>query len=102
MKRLFSIDYPFLFQVIDKSELFSRNMDSIYVKRHHNDSVNFPSLTQTKGSRNFTEYIGTYEYAKTLVAPDSDLRRRLDKKLNNYTIWSFAPKLKKVGKNNIL
>lgn len=99
---IFLSDYPFLFQVMDKAKLFSRNMDSIYVKRHHNDSVNFPSLTQTKGSRNFTEYIGTYEYAKTLVAPDSDLRRRLDKKLNNYTIWSFAPKLKRVGKKQYI
>ncbi len=99
---VFLSDYPFLLQVIDKGELFSRTMESLYVKRNHNDAVNFPSLAQTKGSRNFTEYIGTYEYAKTIVASDSELRRRLDRKLINYTIWSFAPKLKRQGKKQYI
>lgn len=97
---IFLSDYPFLLQVLDKAELFNRNMESIYVKRNHNDSVNFPSLSQTKGSKSFGEYVSTYEYAKTLIAPDSDLRMCLDKKIVNYSVWHFAPKLKRQSKND--
>lgn len=93
-------DYPFLIQVLDKTDIFSRNMDSQYIKRNHNDSINFPSLGQMKGSKSFAEYIQTYEYAKTLVAADSDLRRRLDRKLIHYTIKYFAPILKR-KKNSV-
>lgn len=92
---VFLSDYPFLIQVLDKAYNFSRNMDSIYIKRNHNDSINFPSLGQMKGSKSFVEYVKTYEYAKTLVTPESDLRRRLDKKIIYYTIRYFAPKLKR-------
>lgn len=92
---IFLSDYPFMIQVLDKAYNFSRNMDSQYIKRNHNDSINFPSLGQMKGSKSFVEYVQTYEYAKTLVASDSDLRRRLDRKIIHYTIRYFAPKLKR-------
>lgn len=95
----FLSDYPFLLQVLDKAELFNRNMESIYVKRNHNDSVNFPSLSQTKGSKSFEEYVSTYEYAKTLIPSDSNLRSRIDKKIVNFAVWHFAPKLKRQSKN---
>lgn len=91
----FLSDYPFLLRVLDTAYHFSRNMDSLYVKRNHNDSINFPSLGQMNGSKSFTEYIQTYDYAKSLIDPDSDLRRRLDKKIIRYTIVFFAPKLKR-------
>lgn len=92
---IFLSDYPFLIRVLDKAYIFSRNMDSQYIKRHHNDSINFPSLGQMKGSKSFNEYIKTYEYAKSLIAPESDLRRRLDRKILYYTTRYFAPKLKR-------
>ncbi len=92
---IFLSDYPFLLQILDKAHAFSRNMDSLYVKRNHNDTINFPSLGQMKGSKSFVEYVQTYEYAKTLIAPESDLRRRLDKKIIYYTFRYFAPKLKR-------
>jgi CDP-glycerol glycerophosphotransferase len=89
-------DYPFLLQVLSKAYLFNRNMDSQYIKRNHNDSINYPSLGQMKGSKNFDEYVKTYEYAKTLIAPESDLRSRLDKKIIYFTTKYFAPKLKRM------
>jgi CDP-glycerol glycerophosphotransferase len=91
----FLSDYPFMLRILDNAYSFSRNMDSQYIKRIHNDSINFPSLGQMKGSKNFTEYIQTYEYAKSLVAPDSELRMRLDRKIIYYTFRYFAPKLKR-------
>lgn len=93
---IFLSDYPFLLRVLDKAFIFSRNMESQYIKRNHNDSINFPSLSQMKGSKSFAEYVKTYEYAKTLIAPDSDLRTRLDRKIIHYTIRYFAPKLKRM------
>ena len=96
---IFLSDYPFMLQVLDKARIFSRNMDSQYIKRNHNDAINYPSLNQMKESKNFTEYIKTYEYARTLIAPDSDLRRRLDKKIIYYTIRYFAPNLKRKKKS---
>lgn len=96
---IFLSDYPFLLQVLNRAKNFNRNMDATYVKRNHNDSVNMPSLGQMKGSKSFEEYIKAYEYAKTIVAPDSNLRMRLDKKFNYYAIRYFAPKLKRQSKN---
>jgi len=92
---IFLSDYPFLLQVLSVAELIERNMSAVYVKRIHNDTVNMPSLGQKRGSKSFNEYIETYEYAKTLLAPDSDLRNRLDKKIIYYCIRYFAPKLKR-------
>lgn len=92
---IFLSDYPFVMQVLDKAEHFSAEMESIYIKRNHNDSINFPSLGQMKGSKNFEEYLMTYEYAKTLVDGDSEIRARLDKKIIYYIIRYFAPKLKR-------
>ena len=96
---IFLSDYPFLLQVLNKAELFDSNMDAVYVKRNHNDSVNFPSLSQTKGSKNFQEYISTYEYAKTVIPPHGEIRMLLDKKINYYAIRYFAPKLKRQSNN---
>lgn len=97
----FLSDYPFLIRVLDKAKYFSRNMESHYIKRNHNDSINFPSLGQTKGSKSFVEYVSTYKYAISLIPSDSDLRRRLDRKIIYFTIRYFAPKLKR-NKNSEL
>ena len=91
----FLSDYPFLIRVLDKANYFSRNMESHYIKRNHNDSINFPSLGQMKGSKSFVEYVNTYKYAISLIPPESDLRRRLDRKIIYFTIRYFAPKLKR-------
>lgn len=92
---IFLSDYPFLLQVLSMAEHFERNMAAVYIKRRHNDSINLPSLGQRKGSKNFKEYVMAYEYAKTLLKPDSDLRLRLDKKIIHYCIRYFGPQLKK-------
>lgn len=92
---LYLSDYPFLLQILDKATRFSRNMESMYIKRNHNDAINFPSLSQKKESKSFKEYVRAYKYAKTLIAPESDLRRRLDKKIIRYAVKFFAPKLKR-------
>lgn len=98
---IFLSDYPFLLQVLQTANCFDSQWKAIYIKRNHNDSVNLPSLGQRKGSKNFTEYINTYQYAIGLLEPDSDLRTRLDKKIISYCVRYFAPTLKR-SKNTVV
>ena len=95
---IFLSDYPFLLQVLESATCFERNMEAVYVKRNHNDSINMPSLSQRKGSKSFERYIQAYQYAKGLLASDGDLRTRLDRKIINYCIRYFAPKIKRSNK----
>ncbi len=95
---IFLSDYPFLLQVLEAATRFERNMEAVYVKRNHNDSINMPSLSQRKGSKSFERYIQAYQYAKGLLASDGDLRTRLDRKIINYCIRYFAPKIKRSNK----
>lgn len=92
---IFLSDYPFLLQVLAQAERYERNMDAIYIKRNHNDSINMPSLGQRKGSKSLREYLETYEYAKGLLEPSSDLRMLLDKKIIHFTVKYFAPRLRR-------
>jgi CDP-glycerol glycerophosphotransferase len=91
----FLSDYPFVLQVLNAAKYYESQPEAIYVKRNHNDSVNNPSLGQMKGSKSFDEYVDTYEYAKGLLEPDSELRARLDRKIIHYCIRYFAPKLRR-------
>lgn len=95
-------DYPFLLQVLEAATRFERNMAAVYVKRNHNDSINMPSLGQMKGSKSFEGYIEAYQYAKTLLASDSDLRMRLDRKFIHYCIRYFAPGLKRSNNTAVI
>lgn len=90
---LFLSDYPFLIQVLEAAESFTQVKEAYYIKRNHNDPINYPSLSQTKGSKSFAEYIDTYKYAISLIDNDSDLRRRIDKKILHYYSRYLAPML---------
>lgn len=86
-------DYPFLLQLLQYVDVIDRELNALYMKRHHNDSINYPSLSQLQGSKSFKEYVYAYEYATGLIKPDGELRQRLDKKLLQYYIRFFAPHL---------
>ena len=90
----FLSDYPFVLQVLETAKNYEYVPQATYMKRNHNDAINFPSLSQSKGSKSFYEYTETYNYAIGLIKPDSDLRQRLDKKLIHYCIKYYAPKLR--------
>ena len=94
----FLSDYPFVLRLLSLAERFDYVREALYVKRNHNDPINYPSLGQTKGSKSFTEYVYAYEYAKTQIEADSDLRKRLDKKIIHYSVRYFAPKLRRSTK----
>lgn len=90
----FLSDYPFLLQVLEQAKSFEFVPQAAYMKRNHNDAINLPSLSQMKGSKSFREYTDTYLYAISLLQQDSDLRTRLDKKILQYCIRFYAPKLR--------
>lgn len=85
-------DYPFLLQVLDKTQSFEYEPQAVYMKRNHNDAANMP-LSQRNNSKSFREYVDTYHYAIGLLDKDSELRTRLDRKMIHYCITFFAPKL---------
>ncbi len=94
----FLSDYPFLLQVLDKAEEYEHVADAIYIKRNHNDAINMPSLSQRKGSKSFKGYVAVYRYAITLIDKESELRRRLDRKIIHYCIRYYGPKLRRSKK----
>ncbi len=86
-------DYPFLFQVVQYAETFSYQKDAVYIKRKHNDPINFPSLSQRYTNKDFMEYICAYRHAIEFLSEDSELRRILDSKMLYYYSSSVAPRL---------
>lgn len=88
-------DFSFVVQLLLHAEIYEKRMSSKYIKRKHNDPINLPALTQIKDPNRFYEYIDSYNYAKGLVDADSDLRKRIDKKIIIYYAKFFAPRLRR-------
>lgn len=88
-------DLSFLMQALTHAEVYARVMGAKYVKRKHNDPINFPSISQTKDPFRFEEYVAAYEYARQLIPEDSDLKERLDRQVINYYARTFAPRIRR-------
>ncbi|WP_455718985.1 glycosyltransferase, partial [Anaerosporobacter sp.] len=91
----FYSDLSFLVQVLEYAQIFEKKMRGVYIKRKHNDSINMPALSQIKEPGKFEEYINAYYYTISLIPEDSTLRRRVDRKIINYYVKTFAPKLRR-------
>lgn len=91
----FYSDLSFLVQVLECAQIFEKKMRAVYIKRKHNDSINMPALSQIKEPGKFEEYIEAYYYTISLIPEDSTLRRRIDRKIINYYVKTFAPKLRR-------
>jgi CDP-glycerol glycerophosphotransferase len=90
---IFLSDYPFIFQILHHAASFHYEKNAVYMKRNHNDPINFPSLSQRYGSKDFMEYINAYRYTIGLAETNTDLRKILDGKILKFYASSFAPKL---------
>ncbi len=86
-------DYPFLFYLLQHAETYSYQRDAIYVKRSHNDPINFPSLSQSFTNKDFMEYIISYKLVTGFLKRDSELLGLLDYKMLHYYSSSVAPRL---------
>ena len=88
-------DLGFLIQALSKAETYARVMGAKYVKRKHNDPINFPALSQVKDPNRFEEYVAAYEHARALVPEGCDLKERLDKQVISYYARIFAPRIRR-------
>ena len=92
-------DLSFVIQVLFYAERFARCLSARYVKRKHNDPINFPALSQLKDEHRFEEYVEAYRYAKTLVPEDHYLYDALERKLLSYFTRIFAPRIRRSKKD---
>ena len=88
-------DLPFLLEALSKTDKFKKRLSAKYIKRKHNDSINFPALSQVKDPNRFDEFISAYYETIRRLPENSDLRNRFDKKYLDYYARVFAPKLKR-------
>ena len=92
-------DIPFLMEALSKTNRYKKRFKARYIKRKHNDAINFPALSQIRDSNRFNEYIEVYYETVKRIQRDSDLKNRLDKKYINYYTRVYAPRLKRSKKD---
>ena len=92
-------DLTFVVKVLDKAEECRRVFSSKYYQRYHNDPINLPSIAQQKSEERFTELLSAYEKATALLAPDSPLVPRLNRKMINYFCNYFAVQMHRSPKS---
>lgn len=92
-------DVSFVIEMLYYAEHFVKEYSARYVKRKHNDPVNFPALSQKKDEYRFEEYVKAYKHAKTLVSKEHELYQALEKKLLNYFTQIYAPRIRRSQKD---
>ncbi|TAH64164.1 MAG: CDP-glycerol:glycerophosphate glycerophosphotransferase, partial [Anaerolineaceae bacterium] len=88
-------DIPFLMEALSKTNRYKKRFGAVYVKRKHNDTINFPALSQIRDPNRFDEYIEVYYETIGRIPKASDLKYRFDKKYVYYYARVHAPKLKR-------
>ena len=88
-------DIPFLMEALSKTNRYKKRFGAVYIKRKHNDAINFPALSQIRDPNRFNEYIEVYYETIRRISENSDLKRRFDKKYVNYYTRVYAPRLKR-------
>jgi CDP-glycerol glycerophosphotransferase len=88
-------DVPFLLEALSKTDKFRKRLSAKYIKRKHNDSINFPSLSQMKDPNRFYEFVDAYYKTVARIPKDSELKDRFDKKYISYYTRIYAPRLKR-------
>ncbi|NLL00726.1 MAG: bifunctional glycosyltransferase family 2 protein/CDP-glycerol:glycerophosphate glycerophosphotransferase [Clostridiales bacterium] len=92
-------DIPFLMEALSKTNRYKKRFGAKYVKRKHNDAINFPALSQIRDPNRFNEYVEVYYETIKRIEKPSDLKRRFDKKYVNYYSRVYAPRLKRSANN---
>ena len=88
-------DVPFLLEALSKTDRIYRQPSARYIKRKHNDAINFPSLSQQKDPGRFYEFVETYYLTKDRIAENRELRNCFDRKYISYYTRVYATKLKR-------
>ncbi len=88
-------DVPFLVEALSKTNKLYKCFSAKYIKRKHNDAINFPSLSQIKDPNRFQEFVETYYETTRRISKNSEIRDQFDNKYITYYTKVFAPKLKR-------
>ncbi|MBP1754824.1 MAG: hypothetical protein H6Q59_1222 [Firmicutes bacterium] len=99
-KLVYMSDVPFLIEALSKTDNVNKCLEAYYIKRKHNDAINFPSLSQIKDPNRFNEFIETYYETIRRIPKKSGLRDLIDRKYITYYTKAYAPRLKR--SNNLV
>ncbi len=77
-------DMSFMCSVLDTLQSAIQNRDAMYIKRKHNDPINYPALRQEDSDDRFKERCDAVAYTRTLIDPEGRVRYNLDLKLIHY------------------
>jgi CDP-glycerol glycerophosphotransferase len=94
-KLIYLSDVPFLLEALSKTDKLHKRLSAKYIKRKHNDSIHFPSLSQIKDPNRFYEFLDAYYETTKRIPKDSDLKNQFDKKYISYYARIYAPRLKR-------
>ena len=88
-------DFLFMVKALYQVSTFGVCLESYYVKRKHNDPINYPALRQESSDQRFFERMDTFKKARDEVSQDSMLRQFIDRKILNYYLHVFIKRLRR-------
>ena len=88
-------DMTFLCPVLDRLTSQVRVEDAIYVKRKHNDPINYPALSQEESDDRFEERCKAVETTRSLIDENGIVRYYLDFKLIHFFTRSMSKRLRR-------
>lgn len=88
-------DMTFLCPVLDRLTSQVRVEDAIYVKRKHNDPINYPALSQEEIDDRFEERCKAVETTRSLIDENGIVRYYLDFKLIHFFTRSMSKRLRR-------
>ena len=88
-------DMTFLCPVLDRLTSQVRVEDAIYVKRKHNDPINYPALSQEESDERFEERCKAVETTRSLIDENGIVRYYLDFKLIHFFTRSMSKRLRR-------
>lgn len=88
-------DMTFLCPVLDRLTSQVRVEEAIYVKRKHNDPINYPALSQEESDDRFEERCKAVETTRSLIDENGIVRYYLDFKLIHFFTRSMSKRLRR-------
>ena len=88
-------DFPTIVSILSKASIYSFALDAEYIKRRHNDPINYPALRQVKDDNRFYEHMHAFELARKEVKYESVMRKLIDRKIINYYLNVFIKHLRR-------
>lgn len=91
-------DIVFLMKIIKEACTFTFCEEAAYVKRKHNDPINYPALQQVEDENRFAQRMDAFRKAREVLNPDGLLRYLFDRKIVTYYVYGFARRLRRSEK----